>query len=249
MRGGVLAGSVSGALPFLGFRHGSANPKDQQSWQHTNQEQKPRRGCRQKEVRQSSGQNADIYSGLQHGSDPGTPLPWPRFGEQRSSDCPFPTDTQSREEPENEQVPPGLGEEGEPGKKRVGQNGQAQRARAPQTVSDPAEEAAAQSPAQQEPALNQGTIVPNPSVCSGFGADELRHERRSHQGVKMHVQAVEGPPKPRSNSGAPLLRAESAQRHRSASRGWPAGVCRFHAVRRMVNESEFKTKQIFTAGG
>ena len=170
-------------------------------------------------------EDADVDAGLEHRRDPGPPSARPGFREQRRPHRPFAADAQRGQEPENQQVPPRLREEGQPGEGGVGQDGEAQRARPAQPVADAPEEPAAQRPAEHEPALDDRAVMAHARVGGAGGPEQLRDERRGHQRVKVHVQPVERPAQPRGDARAPLLARDLAQMRRVAN-CTGAGLCR-----------------------
>ena len=72
-----------------------------------------------------------------------------------------------RQEPEDQEMPPGLRDRGQPGEEGIGQDRQRQRPAAAQAIAEPAEEAAAQRPAQQERRLDQRAVPAHSRDRSG----------------------------------------------------------------------------------
>ena len=130
------------------------------------------------------------------------------------------------QESEDEQVPPGLRKERQPGEGGVSEHGEAQRARPAQSVTNASEETAAQCPAQHEATLDDRAVAAYARIGGARGPEQLRDERRSYQGVKVHVQPVEGPAEPRGGPGAPLAARDLAEMRGLANCAW-AGLHRF----------------------
>ena len=102
-------------------------------------------------------------------------------------------------------MPPGLREERQPGKERIGQHREGESATAPQPITDAAEEAAAQRPTDEEGALDEGGVQADLRIIFVRNAQQLRDERDRHERVEVHVQTVEHPAEPRGDAGFPLL--------------------------------------------
>ena len=74
----------------------------------------------------------------------------PGFGEQCGAHGPFPADAKRGQEAEDQQLPPRLREEREPGEQRIGENSKPERAAAADEISRAAEDGAAHGPPDQE---------------------------------------------------------------------------------------------------
>ena len=194
-----------GVVPFLRLRHVPPNPEHEQRREHADEEN-PARVLRGHEIDREAGEeDADIHPGLKHRRDPRTPARRPRFGKQARADRPFAADAERGEKAEDEQLPPGLREARETGESGVGENGEAQRAAAPELVADASEESAAERPADEERRLNPRALLFHKRIVGAVRADELHHERRRDERVEMHVQPVEHPAEPRGEAGLFLL--------------------------------------------
>src|SRR6266404_4136302 len=137
---------------------------------------------RQKVTSKAGAQHADVHAALQYGRYPGPPVSRPGFRKQRRADRPFTADPQRRQKSEDEQVPPGLGEERESGEHRVSQDRQAQRTGAAEPIANAAEKSAAQGPAQEERPLNDRAVasyfrVGGRQTAQQFGDEWGRHQR------------------------------------------------------------------------
>ena len=137
----------------------------------------------------------------------------------RVADRPFAADAQGGQEPEDEQLPPGPGEERQAREGGVGEDRQRQRPAAPHAVGDAPEEAAAQRPADQESGLDHGTVGAHQRVFLAGDAQQLGDEGGGHQHVEVHGEPVEQPAQPGREAGLPLPRRQAAQgRHLTAGR-------------------------------
>src|SRR5204863_7655988 len=101
---------------------------------------------------------------LQDGGNPWAPAFRPGFREQRRAHRPFAPNAQRGEKTENQELPPGLSEERESGKRRIGENSEAQRAAAPQDISETSEEPTSERPAHEKGRLNPRTLFANEGI-------------------------------------------------------------------------------------
>lgn len=228
-----------GGLPFGGFGNGPANPENEQRGQHADEEQIARLGVGQQIIGQHGAEDADVHTALQHRRQPWSPVFRPGLGEQRGAHGPFAADAQRGEKAENHQLPPCLREHGQAGEGGVSQHGERERARASEAIADQPKKSAAQRPAEQERALDDGPVTANALICGGQSAEELRDEGRGDERVEMHVQPVEGPAQPRGDAGFPLL-AGDALGHRCGLAGIRSGCNNVLHRRKFVGEFESK---------
>jgi hypothetical protein len=129
-------------------------------------------------------------------------------------DRPLAADPQGGQEPEEEELPPGLGEVGQPGEQGVGEDREHERPAAAEAVGDAAEEPAAQGPADQEGRLDVRAGELDLRVLEVFGPEQLGHERGGDEHVQVHVEPVEQPAEPGRDPGLPLPGRQVAQARR-----------------------------------
>src|SRR5439155_14503254 len=117
----------------------------------------------------------------------------PRLREQRGANRPLASNAESGQKPENQEMPPAMRKTREPGEESVRQDRERQRAATSEKIAEAAEETAAQRPAEEKPALDDARVPAHAGIAGALDGQELRDERRIHQRVKVHVEAVEGP--------------------------------------------------------
>ena len=209
--GPTAPGRRGGLAPLGGLGDLAADPEDQPGGQHAHEEHQPGVDAGHQEGGDRGQQDADVHRRLEHGGQPGPPPSRPGLREQGCADGPLAADPQRRQEPEDQEVPPGLRDRGEPGEEGIGQDRQRQRPAAAQAIAEPAEEAAAQRPAQQERRLDPRAVPPHAGVVRVGQRQQRGHERRRDQRVEVHVQAVEQPAQPGRQPRFPLRGRDVAE--------------------------------------
>ena len=135
----------------------------------------------------------------------------PCFRQERRPHGPLAANPQRGQKPKDHQVPPRVGKERQAGEDGVGKNGEHQRPAAAQSIADAPEECRRPAPSQRgTPPESTSAYRPTDGSCS-FTLQQVRHERRRHQRVQVHVEPVEQPAEPRRDSRPPLLRREVGQ--------------------------------------
>ena len=193
-------------MPFLRLWHGPSDPDHEKRRQHANEEHRPRRESRQEKAGHHRQHYSHVDGRLQHRRHPGAPTAGPRFRDEGRPHRPLASDPKRRKEPADEQLPPRLGEEREPGEQGVREDRHVQGPRAADSVADATEEAAAERPAHEEARLHDRARAAYRGIPLVEAPEQFGYEGGSHERVEVHVEAVKQPAKPGGDAALPLLR-------------------------------------------